>query len=346
MRAVVFHGPGDLRIDEIPEPTLPPGGLVVRPGAVGICGSDVRTWRHGSSRLTGPQVLGHEFAGTVVASDVAGLPVGTRVAICPGAPCLACRACQAGHGNLCPRRRVLGYDLPGAMAELIAVPADWIRTGGVVVLDPTAPFERGGLVEPLHTVINGQDQVAIRTGEAVLVLGLGPIGVLHVAHARASGATVLGVDPLPERVERAARILGDGPVEHMDEGWVDRVRRSVGGGGFDVVITAVGAPDAIATAIELAEPGGRVLAFGGLPPDIRTIGLDMNDLHYRQLSIVGAFGGTPDTFRRAATWFDRTPFDVEAFTPERFDLHRADDAFEAVAAGRGLKTLLQVADRP
>ncbi len=89
-----------------------------------------------------------------------------------------------------------------------------------------------------------------------------------------------------------------------------------------------------------------MLAFAGLPPDTRTIGLDMNDLHYRQLSIVGAFGGTPDTFRRAAAWFDRTPFDVEAFTPERFGLDQAVEAFEAVAAGRGLKTILQVADRP
>ena len=148
------------------------------------------------------------------------------------------------------------------------------------------------------------------------------------------------------RVERAARILGDGLVARMDDGWTDRARRTVDGGGFDVVITAVGAPDAIATAIELAEPGGRVLAFAGLPPDDRTIGLDINDLHYRQLSIVGAFGGTPDTFRRAAAWFDRTPFDVGAFTPLRFGLEEAVDAFEAVAAGKGLKTILQVAGRP
>jgi L-iditol 2-dehydrogenase len=346
MRAVVLHGPGDLRLADLPEPMLPPGGLVVRPAAVGICGSDVRTWWHGSPRLSGPQVPGHEFAGTVVASDVTELPAGTRVAVCPGAPCQACRACRAGHGNLCPRRRVLGYDLPGAMAELIAVPADWIRTGGVVAQDPTAPIERGALVEPLHTVINGQDEVAIRTGEAVLVLGLGPIGVLHVAHARSLGATVLGIDPLAERVELAMRILGDDLVDRMDDGWVERVRQKVDGGGFDVVIAAVGAPDAIATAIELAEPGGRVLAFAGLPPDTRTVGIDMNDLHYGQLSIVGAFGGTPDTFRRAAAWLDRTPFDVEAFTPRRFGLDRALDAFEAVAAGRGLKTILQVADRP
>ena len=342
MKAVVLHGPGDLRIDDVPEPLLPDGGLIVRPGAVGICGSDVRTWRHGSARLRGPQVLGHEFAGTVEASAVAAVAPGTRVAVCPGAPCQVCRACQAGRANMCRERRVLGYDLPGAMAELIAIPADWIRTGGVVMLDPAAPIERGALVEPLHTVLNGQDQVAIQPGAAVLVLGLGPIGVLHVAVAQSAGACVRGVDPDPDRVARAAGLLDADAVDRMDDGWQERARATVhDGGGFDVVIVAVGAPDAVATAIEMVEPGGQVLAFAGLPADTRTIGLDMNDLHYRQLTVVGSFGGTPDTFRRAAAWLERTSLDVDAFTPERFGLDQAVEAFESVARGRGLKTLLR-----
>ncbi len=340
MRAVVLYGPGDLRIDEMPEPALPPGGLLVRPGAVGICGSDVRTWRLGSPRLRGPQVLGHEFAGTVESSAVDAFPAGTRVAVCPGAPCQACRACKAGHANLCRQRSVLGYDLPGGMADLVAIPADWLRTGGVVALDPAAPIERGALVEPLHTVLNGQDQVSLPAGASVLVLGLGPIGVLHVAAARSAGAEVLGVDPDPDRVARAGTILGAAGAERMDEGWIGRARGRVDGGGFDVVIVAVGSSPAIDTAIELVEPGGQVLAFAGLPADARTVALDMNDLHYRQLSLVGAFGGTPETFRRAASWLQQHPFDVRAFTPERFALDRANEAFEAVAAGRGLKTLL------
>ena len=346
MRAVVLHGPGDLRIDEIAEPALPPGGLLVRPGAVGICGSDVRTWRHGSPRLRGPQVLGHEFAGTVEASAVDGFAPGIRVAVCPGAPCEACRACRAGHANLCPQRRVLGYDLPGGMAELVAIPADWVRTGGIVELDPTVPIERGALVEPLHTVLNGQDQVRIRAGAAVLVLGLGPIGLLHAAVVHAAGGRVLGVDPDPARVSRAAHILGAALVDRMDETWAARARERVDGGGFDVVIVAVGSPSAVRTAVDLVEPGGRVLAFAGLPPGARTLPLDMNDLHYRQLSIVGAFGGTPETFRRAAAWLDATPFDVESFTPERFALDDAVEAFEAVSAGRGLKTLLRPGTSP
>lgn len=336
MRAVVLHGPGDLRLDDVPEPVLPPGGLVVRPGAIGICGSDVRTWRHGSPRLRGPQVLGHEFAGLVRSSNVAAIPPGTPVAVCPGAPCEACRACRAGHANLCGNRLVLGYDLPGGMADLVAVPADWIRTGGVVALDPAAPIERGAVVEPLHTVINGQDQMRIAPDERILVLGLGPIGVLHVAVARSAGATVLGVDPDSARVARASTLLGPEAVAPA---------AVAEGGGFDVVIVAVGARDALGTAIASVEPGGRILAFAGLSPDARTIDLDMNDLHYRQLTIQGAFGGTPDTFRRAAAWLAVNPLDTGTFAPGRFPLHEAVHAFEAAAAGDGLKTLLVPDDR-
>ncbi len=343
MKAVVLHGPDDLRVDDIPEPTLPPGGILLRTAAVGICGSDVRTWRQGSPRLSGPQVMGHEFAGTVVGSDVPAIPTGTAVAVCPGAPCMDCRACAEGRANLCRRRRVIGYDLPGGMAEMVAVPDDWIRTGGVVTLDPARPIEVGAIVEPLHTVLNGQDQARVGAGDAVLVLGLGPIGVLHVARARSVGASpVLGVDPDPVRVTAAGGVVGGQHLAVMDDGWVAAAREAVGGGGFDVVIVAAGSREAISTAIEMTEPGGRILAFAGFPSGASSFELDVNVLHYRQLSIVGAFGGTPGHFRRAAAWLEKNEFNIAAFTARRFPLLDAREAFASVARGEGLKTLLQL----
>lgn len=343
MKAVVLHGPGDLRFEDIVEPTLPPGGILVRPAFAGICGSDVRTWRHGSPRIRGTQVMGHEFAGHVTASDVADVLVGTPVAVCPGAPCGVCRACSAGNANLCAHRSVLGYDLPGGMAELVAVPADWIRTGGVVALDPARPVEYGALVEPLHTVLNGQDQARIADGDSVLVLGLGPIGVLHVASARSRGAApVVGVDPDEARVAVARRILGAPDIGPMVDGWQARARARVDGGGFDVVVVAVGSRQAVAGAIELTQAGGRILAFAGMPPASQMLELDMNALHYRQLSIAGAFGGTPEHFGRAAAWLRGSTFDVAAFSPLRFALADAVEAFASVQRGDGLKTLLEI----
>lgn len=343
MKAVVLHGPGDLRVDEVAEPTLPPGGIIVRPAFAGICGSDVRTWRHGSPRLRGAQVLGHEFAGHVVASGAEDIDVGTPVAVCPGAPCGACRACALDQANLCAERAVLGYDLPGGMAELVAVPADWVRAGGVVALDPDREIAGGALVEPLHTVLNGQDQARIAAGDTVLVLGLGPIGVLHVASARSRAATpVVGVDPDVARVVAARRVLGPGDIEVMDPDWQDRVRARIDGGRFDVVVVAVGSRQALATAVDLVAPGGRILAFAGMAPGSHTFELDMNVLHYRQVSIVGAFGGTPGHFRRAAAWLEASMFDVAAFTPRRFILDDALEGFASVERGDGLKTLLAI----
>lgn len=345
MKAVVLHGPGDLRVDDVATPVLPPGGLIVRPIYVGICGSDVRTWRHGSPRIVGPQVPGHEFAGIVADSDVAAFPVGTPVAVCPGAPCGSCRACDAGRANLCQRRRVLGYDLPGAMAEQVAVPADWLRTNGVVALDPNRPIELGAFVEPLHTVLNGQDAARIGHGDHVLVLGLGPIGVLHIASARSRGAaTSVGVDPDPGRVAIALTLLGDGHAVGMDDGWPARLRAGLDGGGFDVIIVASGAARALSTAMDLVEPGGRVLAFAGLPAGAPAFPLDLHALHYRQLSMIGAFGGTPSTFRRAAAWLATADLDVQRFAPSRFPLDEALAAFGSAERGLGLKTLLRIDD--
>jgi L-iditol 2-dehydrogenase len=226
------------------------------------------------------------------------------------------------------------------MAERVAIPSDWLRTGGVVRLDPSRPIEAGALVEPLHTVVNGQDEARIGPDLAVLVQGLGPIGILHVALAAWRGARpVIGVDPDPARDAAAAAIVGNDHVRVMDDGWESAVRVPLDGGGFDVVVTATPARAAFGSAIELAEPGGRILAFAGLPAGASTIELDLNVVHYRQLSIVGAFGGGPASFRRAAEWLAATSFDVAAFAPIRFPLDAAPEAFLAVERGAGLKTL-------
>jgi L-iditol 2-dehydrogenase len=345
MKAVVLHGPGDLRVEQVPDPVLPAGGVVVGTVTVGICGSDVRVWRHGSPRLAGPQVLGHEVGGVVRASDVPALPVGTPVAVCPGAPCLECAACQAGRHNLCRRRRVLGYDIPGGMAEAFAVPSDWTRSGGVVPLPASVAPGFGAIAEPVHTVLNGQDEARIGPRDSVLVLGLGPIGVLHVMVARSRGASpVLGADVSAERVGGAAALLGPSSVVAISEDWASgAIGRTAEGLGFDVVVLATGAKAAVATAMDLVAPAGRILAFAGMPPESGAVDIDLNAIHYRQVSLVGAFGGTPPHFRRAVRWLAESSLDLRGFTPLRFPLDAAADAFASVARGDGLKTLLEIA---
>ncbi|MFN8621467.1 MAG: alcohol dehydrogenase catalytic domain-containing protein [Chloroflexota bacterium] len=343
MKAVVFHGAGDLRLDEVPDPELAAGGVIVRTRTVGICGSDVRTWQHGSPRLRLPQVMGHELAGVIVRSDVPALPEGTPVAVCPSAPCRRCRWCTAGVHNLCGGRSVLGYDVPGGMAEAFAVGPAWIENGSVVPVGGRVPERHAALAEPLHTVLNGQDRAAVGPFDAALVLGLGPIGALHLAAARSRGARVVaGADPSADRRATAAGLVPGVPVLAMDDGWEARAKDLAGGDGFDVVIVAAPSKAAFATALAMAAPMGRVVAFAGLPQDDPGVEVDMNRIHYRQLSIVGAFGGSPLWFRRAVDWLAATDLDLDRFVLDRFPLADALAAFEHVRSGRGLKTLIDV----
>jgi L-iditol 2-dehydrogenase len=344
MKAVVLHAPGDLRVERVRDPALPRGGVVIEPVTVGVCGSDVRVWRHGSPRLSGPQILGHEVGGIIRASDVADLPVGMPVAVCPGAPCLECNACQAGRHNLCRRRKVLGYDTPGGMAEACAVPSEWVRSGGVVPLPSSLQPAYGAIAEPTHTVLNGQDQARIESGDSVLVLGLGPIGVLHVSVALSRGASpVIGADVNPDRVAGAAALLGASTALPMADGWEAAARaRTPESIGFNVVVLATGAPAAVDTAMEMIAPGGRILAFAGLPPERGRVEVDLNAIHYRQISLVGAFGGTPPHFRRAVRWLSESTLDLSGYTPTRFTLDAAPEAFASVERGAGLKTLLEI----
>ncbi len=343
MLAVILYGSNDLRVDQVAEPKLPAGGLIVQTEAAGICGSDVRNWRHGSPRLKGPQILGHEVAGTVLESDSPEFPKGTPVGICPGMPCLSCEFCRRGSANMCPNRKVLGYDMPGGMAERFAVPAAGIASRSVVPIPLSLPLALAPLAETLHTVINGENRGGISPQDKVLVLGLGPVGILHVAVATSRGASeVLAVDPVASRAEMAGQIVGRDRVMLMEAGWEQRALDRTGGVGWDVVIIANPSPAAIASAMDLVAPLGRILAFAGIGGTTPVIGIDMSRIHYREVSIIGAFGGTPDTYAQAIRWLAETNLPLADLVTARLPLSQAAEAFMRVERGEGLKTMLSV----
>lgn len=341
MLAVVLEKPGALHVREVAEPDLPQGGLTVRMEFVGVCGSDVRTWRHGNPRLSGPQILGHEVGGVVEESDVSAYPAGTKVAICPGVPCLRCSNCQTKRQNMCAYRRALGYDFPGGMAERFAVPREAVEAGCVIPLPGSLSTRDGALAEPLHTVLNGQDRAGVSSADSVLVLGLGPIGTLHVAVAQSRGAlAVLGLDPLEQRVRAAGAVLGEQCVEVLDDSLAGDLRARGGTGGWDVVVLATAAPAAVSLAMSVVASCGRLLLFAGMPAHAAQQPLDLNAIHYRQLSLVGAFAGTPMYFARAVAWLASTRIDLEKMVTNVHPLADAEAAFARVEAGDGLKTML------
>ena len=343
MLAVVFHGPEDLRVENVARPTLPAGGIVVQTRTVGICGSDVRSWHSGNHRITGSQIFGHENAGVVSESDVARYPVGMNVAVCPCAPCLECRFCMTGRQNFCQRRNCFGYQRPGGMAEAFAVPADAIRAGCVVPVPESIPLEYAPIAEVLHSILNGQDRARTGLMQSTLVLGLGPVGILHVALASSRGAQpVLGVDPLAQRAEAAAHVLGSNRVLHMGPSWEQKVKDMVDGRGWDVIILANVAPAAVDTAFSLIAPMGRIIAYAGLRTDTPTVPVDWNAVHYKQIEIIGAFGGTPTYFQAAVKWLSTSDLKLDRLVTAEYPIERALEAFKAVENGVGLKTMLRL----
>ena len=270
MRAARLHGPRVVRVERCPLPPPPgPGEAQVRVAAVGICGSDLHTYldgRIGDTRLGGPLVLGHEFAGVVVAvgpnaRDGHGHPLtpDTRVAVEPAQPCNACEPCRTGHPNLCPNHRFAGvWPTDGALQEYLNVPADTCFP----VPEAIGNIE-AALLEPLGVALHAVDLGHVRVGHSVAVIGAGSIGLLCGAVALRAGASpLLMTDRLPARLD-AARRLGAHAIHAEEADPAKAILARTGGRGVDVAFEcAWSTPDAVAQAVDVLRPGGRLVVVG------------------------------------------------------------------------------------
>jgi L-iditol 2-dehydrogenase len=241
MRAAVFHGPGDLRVGDLPRPRISDSELLLEVGACALCGSDVRTFRHGARNIDKPVILGHELSGTIVeiGHGVSGYRTGQRVAVAPAIPCGDCDFCRRGVQTMCERLRSIGYEFDGGLAEFMAVPASAVRAGCVNLIPDAVPFAEAAIAEPLACVINAQELLNVGQGDTVVVLGAGPVGCLHAGLARLRGASVvLLVDMRPERLQRAHAFNVDLRIDASHEDVRARVLDATEGRGASVVIVA------------------------------------------------------------------------------------------------------------
>lgn len=259
MTAALLHGPGDVRVEDIPTPPLGDGQVRLRSRSVGICGSDLHHFREGSTgdeANENPFVLGHELSGEVTAAsaDRLGLDPGTVVAIDPAHPCGACEWCTRGHHNLCPNVQFKGVaEHPGGLAEYIDVSPEQV----VPVPDDVGP-DAAALLEPLGVALHAVDLADIELRDTVAVLGAGPIGLLVAQVAQEAGAgTCVVVDPLAYRTGVAERLGADGTARRHDA-----IADATDGRGADVVIEATNAPEGFEHAVESVRIGGTVVLVG------------------------------------------------------------------------------------
>jgi L-iditol 2-dehydrogenase len=266
MRAVVYHGMNDLRLETVPVPAIGPGELLVKIATCGICGTDLKKIHTGSH--SAPRIFGHEMAGTVVAmgQGVTQFELGDRVMVFHHIPCGHCYYCRKQTPAQCQLYKKVGATAGlepsgGGFAEYIRV-MDWIVANrGVVRIPDDVPFEQAAFVEPVNTCLKGVKLLNLAADETVLVIGQGPIGLMLAALAHRTGARVLTSDLYPERHAIAAKFGLRNPIDAGTEDVVKQAFAETEGRGADAVILAVSGKALIQTAMDAVRPGGKVMLF-------------------------------------------------------------------------------------
>jgi L-iditol 2-dehydrogenase len=346
MLAVVYHGPEDLRVEMHPVPEIAPGEVLLKVLSTGICGTDVRIL-HGAHRKYTPgtvRIPGHEVVGDIVevGADVKGLEVGQRVFMAPNMGCGHCRQCISGNNNLCANYDAPGITFDGSFAEYMRVPSAAILQGNLIPVSKDVDPAAAALIEPFACVLRGQDAVHIQPGESVLVVGAGPIGIMHVMLANLRGAGCVIVSELiPERATQAREFGADLVVNPAQEDLTAVIDKQTNGAGVDVVIVAAPAHKAQEAAVELTAIGGRINFFGGLPKDRPSIQINSNLVHYKELIVTGTTACSTQDCQRAAAIVNSGRIDLSKLIGARFPLGEASQAFSVAESGKALKVVLE-----
>ena len=342
MKAAVLHGREDLRVEEVQPRPLQPGEVRVAIEAALTCGTDLKVFKRGyhAKMISPPAVFGHELAGRIceLGAGVTDWRAGEAVVAGNSAPCGSCRYCREGRENLCDDLLFLN----GAYAESVVIPARIARKN-LLRLKPGTAFADAALTEPLACVAQGWEELQPRPGERVLVIGNGPIGLMFAALARHEQCAVTVAGRGAERLEAAAK-LGAGIVDLTGRNDPVEAVKSACGGGFDLVIEAVGKPETWEAATRLARKGGKVNFFGGCAAGSK-VTLETEWLHYGSLTLLSSFHHTPRAMRRALELIEAGVVQARHFVTGECALADLPDLFRRMSAGnRAVKT--RVRTRP
>lgn len=340
MRAVVFHGPGDLRYQDVAYPRPGPGEIVVGIEAALTCGTDVKTLRRGHPVMIPrvPTVFGHELAGVVsaVGTGVTSFREGDRVTAANSAPCGACRYCLQGRPNLCEDLLFVN----GAYAEAIALPARLVRSN-VVRLDGRTRAARAAFAEPLACALGGIERASLESGQTVVIFGHGPLGCLLGMVAAGRGARVIIVGKAGWRLEQVKRLkLGECVDITAMADPAPALRALADGRGADVAIDATGRPEVWEQAVATVGRGGSVVFFGGCAPGT-SVQVDTRRAHYEELTLVGAFHHTPELIRQAIEALEAGVVNPDGLVTHTMGLPDVQRALDLMATGAALKVLIE-----
>ena len=331
MKAGVVHAKNDIRYEEIDKPVAKPGKVVIKVKYTGICGSDVPRV-NGDACHYFPNVLGHEFSGTVVevGEGVTSLKVGDRVAGVPLVPCMKCADCQKGNYSLCKHYDFIGSHSFGSFAEYVVVPEK-----NVAKFSDEVSYEKGAFFEPATVALHGLERTDFKGGKTVAILGGGTIGLMTMQWAKIFGAKELVVfDIVDERLDLAKRLGATNGINTLEDGFMDKVKEITGGKGFDYVFETAGNTITMKMAFELAANKAEVCFIGTPTKDLSFSVAEWENINRKEFILTGSwmsysapFPG--DEWELAAHYFKtgELKFD-DSFIFKKIPLSKIDEAFE------------------
>lgn len=347
MRAAVYQEPSRLTIEDVPVPEVGPKDVLVRVGAVGICGSDLHSYKIGAYVEPG-QIMGHEWMGVVakVGDEVEDLAEGERVTGFELGVCGECYWCQRKQYGLCPElfHNSTAYGKPGAFAEYIPI-RNAVVGQSIYKIPDHLPDDVAATVEPTSVGLYAVEQGGVKQGDTVVVLGVGMIGNVCVQAAKAAGAkTVVAVDVSPLRLQAAQQVGADHVCDPREGDPIDFVKETIGvgryhfgeGGMADVVIEAAGVPDTTRQAFEMVRSGGTIV-FVALPEEAAPF--DVTKLVHKQPRVIGVLGGS---LKDAVAALADGRVDTRPLITHSFPLEQASEAFaQQLRGGEAIKVLIK-----
>jgi L-iditol 2-dehydrogenase len=333
MRAAVYRGVNDVRVETVPVPKIGPGELLVRVHTCGICGTDLKKISSGSH--SAPRIFGHETSGVVAAvgQGVSQFKPGDRVVVFHHIPCGECYYCRHKTFAQCEIYKKVGCTAGfepsgGGFAEYVRV-MDWIVDHGTVRIPDGISFEQACFVEPVNTCMKGIETLQLMPGESVLVIGQGPIGIMLSTLAKRSGATVVTSDLYPQRLTISKRFGLENGIDASRADTVKTVREQTEGRGADAAIVAVGGNGLIRTAMDAVRPGGRVLLFAQTVRGEATI--DPAAICVDEKRLLGSYSASIELQQDSVRFVMSREMDLEGLISHRFSLSDSVEALQLAA---------------
>jgi L-iditol 2-dehydrogenase len=345
MLAFRYHGPNDMRLDEVETPVVAAGELVIQMESASFCGTDLRI-AHGNHRKYPAGTVrtpGHELVGRVtqIGDDVQGVDFGQRVFVAPNIGCGHCEQCISGNNNLCVNFTALGITIDGGFAQYVRIPANAVRQGNVMAIAENVDPAVAALIEPFACVLRGQRPLNFRPGDVILIMGAGPIGIMHMKLARMKGAgKVIVSEPIAERRQQASELGADLVVDPFNENLKDILLANSSGRGADAIIIAAPVNALQEQSLDLAAVGGRISFFGGLPKDRPTIQFDSNLAHYKELIVSATTACSTFDCLQAANIVNSGRIDLSPLVSARVSLADAAEGLRLAEDRKSLKVVL------